>query len=70
MPDITMCKGTNKLGSCPLKDKCYRHKATPTPNWQSWFATAPFKEDKPDRPYCDYLWPIEEETSDDKGKQE
>lgn len=32
MPDICMCKGKN----CPIKDKCYRHTASPA-FWQSWF---------------------------------
>ena len=40
MPDISMCKGTN----CPLKETCYRHKATPS-DWQSYFTEPPVKED-------------------------
>jgi len=31
MPDISMC--LNK--KCPLRDKCYRYKAIPTPGWQT-----------------------------------
>jgi hypothetical protein len=38
MPDITMCKGND----CPLKAECYRHVATPTPHWQSYFVIAPY----------------------------
>jgi len=37
MPDITMCSG----GKCPLKEKCYRHKAKPD-RMQSYFAKEPF----------------------------
>lgn len=32
MPDISMCKG----GQCPLKDKCYRHRAVPYEHGQDW----------------------------------
>lgn len=32
MPDISKCPGTG----CPLKTKCYRFTAPPTPNWQSY----------------------------------
>lgn len=32
MPDITMC--VNK--DCPLRMKCYRFTAVPTPYWQSY----------------------------------
>lgn len=38
MPDITMCDGKG----CPIRNHCYRHRARPTPNWQSWFAKAPW----------------------------
>ena len=31
MPDISMC--LNK--KCPLRDKCYRYRAIPTPGWQT-----------------------------------
>jgi len=33
MPDITMCAGRN----CPLKETCYRYKAKPNMQWQSYF---------------------------------
>lgn len=45
--DITMCKGTD----CPLKETCYRYKATPS-LLQSVFIDVPLKEDGT----CDYYW--------------
>lgn len=48
MPDITMCEG----GSCVLKENCYRFKAKPTPSWQAYFNTPPFKDEH----NCDYFW--------------
>ena len=33
MPDISMCKGPEW---CLCKDSCYRFKATPDPDWQTW----------------------------------
>jgi hypothetical protein len=32
MPDISMCKGVN----CKQASECYRHIATPNPDWQAW----------------------------------
>ncbi len=52
MPDITMCKGKD----CPLKDKCYRHRATPTPHWQSYFVDSPIKDGK-----CEHFWEEEDD---------
>lgn len=40
MLDITMCNGEH----CPLKESCYRHKATPD-HYQSYFVDIPLKED-------------------------
>ena len=63
MPDISMCNGTN----CPLKEECYRHKATPS-DWQPYFMESPIKEDGT----CDYfmeIWKDEEtykKAADDK----
>lgn len=48
MPDICMCKGLK----CPRKKTCYRHTAPPTPHWQSYFVTPPFKEDGSCEHYC------------------
>lgn len=50
MPDITMCKGTD----CARKEECYRHMAKPTPHWQSYFVTPPFKEDGS----CQHFWKV------------
>jgi hypothetical protein len=49
MPDITMCHGKD----CPLKEKCYRHRAIPG-KLQSFFVNSPFKENE-----CKYFWQIE-----------
>lgn len=32
MPDITMCCNYD----CPFKSKCYRYRAVPDPDWQSF----------------------------------
>lgn len=53
MPDITMCNG----GDCPLKETCYRYKATPSEFLQSYFVEVPYDEDKKE---CTYHWKIEE----------
>lgn len=47
MPDISMCDGKN----CPVRDKCYRFTATPTPRRQT-FATYPRKPDGS----CEAFW--------------
>lgn len=52
MPDISMCSGLN----CPLKETCYRYKATPSFH-QSYFMPPPLKEDTS----CDYYWKIRDE---------
>ena len=54
MPDITMCPGKD----CPLKERCYRFRATPTPWRQSYFVAPPFKETT-DGPQCKYFWSFE-----------
>ncbi len=41
MPDIAMCKG----GDCPRKAECYRFRAVPTPQRQSYFMTPPVRAD-------------------------
>ena len=51
MPDISMCNG----GECPLKETCYRFKATPnTHQAYSGFYEGSEKE-------CKYYWKIEED---------
>lgn len=39
MADISMCSGQG----CPLRNKCYRHKA-PKSEYQSWFMTVPYNK--------------------------
>lgn len=51
MPDITMCKGED----CPLKESCYRYKATPDPIYQSYFTVIPFNSEEKS---CDTYWEI------------
>lgn len=43
MPDISMCKGLTEERVCPMREKCYRYTAKPTPYYQAWFVTAPVK---------------------------
>lgn len=55
MPDIDMC--TNSL--CPLRDKCYRYRAHPTPHGQSYarFEWEPLHDPDgliPPRPSCEH----------------
>lgn len=47
--DITMCDDK----ACPDRGDCYRATATPTPHWQSYFATSPR-----DGTTCTYHWPM------------
>jgi hypothetical protein len=54
-PDITLCRGND----CPLKGKCHRYLAKPTPDWQSYFETPPHEDGK-----CQHYWPLE------KGRDE
>lgn len=46
MADITMCTGEN----CPVKNKCYRHTASPNVR-QAYFLFPPFREGK-----CEMFW--------------
>lgn len=53
MPDITMCNGEDPDGKvCPVRKLCYRHTATPTPDYQSYFVTIPLD----DKGECRYMW--------------
>lgn len=60
MPDITMCCNYD----CPLKAKCYRYRAIPDPDRQSFCLFKP--ENKPFGGYgdkvldCDYFWRVDE----------
>lgn len=47
MPDISMCKNNE----CPLKETCYRFKATPS--CHQAYADFNYKDG------CDYYWEIE-----------
>lgn len=49
MPDITMCNGHE----CPLKEKCYRYTAPPTPHWQAYFCDSPYKTETKN---CEHFW--------------
>lgn len=48
MPGISMCKGEN----CPIKEYCYRFKATPNQFAQAYFTEPPIKDNN-----CNYFWP-------------
>jgi len=52
MPDITMCKGKG----CPKKENCWRYRAIPTPNWQSYFVNSPWSEEKQE---CEHFLDLE-----------
>lgn len=41
MPDITLCPGER----CPKKSDCYRYRAVPTTQRQSYFAAPPVAPD-------------------------
>ena len=41
MPDIAMCRGDG----CPRKAECYRYRAVPTPQRQSYFSHPPVQSD-------------------------
>jgi len=42
-----MCKGAK----CPIKDTCFRYKATPNEFYQSWFINPPIENNK-----CSQFW--------------
>lgn len=58
MPDITMCRNED----CPLKERCYRFKAKPSPYGQSYtnfkFETSP---ESPVEATCHWFWRLENE---------
>lgn len=47
MPDISMCENQE----CPLKEKCYRYTAKPSPVLQAYGYFKPDEEGK-----CYYYW--------------
>lgn len=52
MSDITMCRGED----CPIKEQCYRYKATPNEYQQSYFYKIPYDKDKKE---CDKFWDLD-----------
>jgi hypothetical protein len=50
MPDLTMCEGND----CPLKETCYRYRATASEFRQSYFSDLPYDKE---REKCDYYFP-------------
>lgn len=55
MPDISMCFGNG----CPIKEDCYRFKAKPDKDYQSYFVDPPFNiVESDEQPSCDYFWKI------------
>ena len=48
MPDIAMCKGEG----CPIRDDCYRYRATPSEYVQSYFAVTPYDK----KLGCEHYW--------------
>jgi len=55
-PDIAMCQDH----TCPCRETCYRYKAKPDPNWQSWSVL--FAASRAGRDKCDSYWPVENEA--------
>jgi len=54
--DITMCCNYD----CPLKGKCYRYRAVPDGDYQS-FALFKFCDTSPqNQTECDHFWPVDE----------
>jgi len=63
MPDITMCYGVSASSYykiCPKRETCWRYKAPPSEEWQS-YSYFKFDGDK-----CDDYWEIETKK---KGKK-
>jgi len=65
MPDVTMCKGSNKESfplsvevgvtedfDCPLRETCWRYKAKASEQ-QSYFVGLPYDREKED---CEHYW--------------
>jgi hypothetical protein len=55
MPDISMCQNT----TCPSRMKCYRYRAKPNGDRQSWAAFAPADGD----PICNAFMEVWESTA-------
>lgn len=61
MGDITMCDG----GKCPLKETCYRYKATPNEYRQAYFLEEPFVETK-EGVICNHYWKHEGDSREER----
>lgn len=61
MPDISMCRNEE----CPLKEKCYRYTAEPSPFRQAY---AEFKVNEEGG--CDYYWDNTEYESSKSKRDE
>lgn len=48
-----MCQGQKENFVCPLREKCYRFTAKPTPKYQSQFMSIPYDENKK---ICGQYW--------------
>ena len=59
MPDISMCNGYADGKPCPAMGTCYRHKARPTPNYQSYISKAPYIINSTVGFMCQYYIPME-----------
>jgi hypothetical protein len=57
-----MCTGDG----CPLKDTCYRFKATPSEYMQAFFTKPPWTANEQMLPGvkvgCNYYWPVESKS--------
>lgn len=59
MPDIAMCKGDD----CPLKENCYRYKATPD-YYQSYFLHPPYNKETEE---CSRFWEMKNKNDNASG---
>lgn len=59
MPDITMCCNCH----CPMRGKCYRYRAVPSPDWQSFalflYVVKMNNKNMPEFE-CDHFWEVNE----------
>lgn len=58
MADITMCNNDK----CPLRQKCFRYMATPSPYWQPYYC---MDEEEPVED-CMYFWEFKDSDELDK----
>lgn len=60
MTDITMCTSLRPDAQCPMREQCYRYKATPDEFRQSFFTEAPFIFAQGDHVMCEYFRPVDQ----------